>query len=302
MTKENTQEGDSIKVEIKRKTSKNNKKKKDDFIEDSSYTQSESISEEKPKKAKKASKTKKEPAKKKKATGTKDEAYRKVRDELYSYFYYSNKPVVMTELNLIFKDVSKKLLETICDDLEEKKVLSIKLNGKTKVYFLNQKSLSYIKENIEIENENNNTQGNITENTQGTMQKMSCSVDVKKHRGKTLKELEEEWKIVEEQNKQLIEENNQLKEEKHAIGSALSDEEMQKQTEEFKEFLEENKKYTEIELADEKTFDSLKVEENLLKKTFIFRKKIFKNITETVSEGMNKKVKEFLEEVGLNED
>ncbi|OQS54788.1 hypothetical protein EHP00_1268 [Ecytonucleospora hepatopenaei] len=302
MTKENTQEGDSIKVEIKRKTSKNNKKKKDDFIEDSSYTQSESISEEKPKKAKKASKTKKEPAKKKKATGTKDEAYRKVRDELYSYFYYSNKPVVMTELNLIFKDVSKKLLETICDDLEEKKVLSIKLNGKTKVYFLNQKSLSYIKENIEIENENNNTQGNITENTQGTMQKMSCSVDVKKHRGKTLKELEEEWKIVEEQNKQLIEENNQLKEEKHAIGSALSDEEMQKQTEEFKEFLEENKKYTEIELADEKTFDSLKVEENLLKKTFISRKKIFKNITETVSEGMNKKVKEFLEEVGLNED
>lgn len=302
MTKENTQEGDSIKVEIKRKTSKNNKKKKDDFIEDSSYTQSESISEEKPKKAKKASKTKKEPAKKKKATGTKDEAYRKVRDELYSYFYYSNKPVVMTELNLIFKDVSKKLLETICDDLEEKKVLSIKLNGKTKVYFLNQKSLSYIKENIEIENENNNTQGNITENTQGTMQKMSCSVDVKKHRGKTLKELEEEWKIVEEQNKQLIEENIQLKEEKHAIGSALSDEEMQKEIEEFKEFLEENKKYTEIELADEKTFDSLKVEENLLKKTFIFRKKIFKNITETVSEGMNKKVKEFLEEVGLNED
>lgn len=284
---------------IKRRKIKIIAKKEESITSEDTVTTSKdeaSLSESKPKTKKKATKKKKastsqgkpEKATKKKKSSNKDEAYKEQRNALYTYFYYANKPVIMTELNLLFKDTPKKTLEAICDDLEAKKLITIKLNGKTKVYFLNQENMPYTDTNGEVSQKEN--------------MQMTCSVDVKNKHRKTFEEIEKENTEITAELERVMENNKKLKEEAHALGTALSDEQLREKIKEFKVFLDENKEFKDIEVADKKEFDSLATKEQKFKKLFTERKKLFKNITETVSEGMNKKVKDFLEDVGIEYD
>ena len=269
----------------KRRKSVSNKKQSVDSNVDTEETNSST--EEKNVK-KKTPKTQTKKVKRTKATGklNKDEIYKKTRNDLYTWFYYNNKPVIMTELNLLFKDAGKKMLETLCEDLESKKLISIKLNGKTKVYFLNQETLKYKNEGETVENASN---------------KMSCSIDNKTVEYKTFEELQQKEIEISEKYAEVLEINRGLLEEINMLSNALSDEEFIIKIEEFKKFLEENKEYASIETVIPEEFDKLKDKEIKIKKIHGKRNKIFKNVVETVSEAMGIKKKIFLEEAGIEE-
>ena len=75
--------------------------------------------------------------------------YKQYRNDIYTLLYYSNKPFIITELNLQFKHIPKSQIEQILLDLSQKQLITTKLNGKTKLYFLNQEVLNYYHEQFD---------------------------------------------------------------------------------------------------------------------------------------------------------
>ncbi|ORD99117.1 HOP2 [Hepatospora eriocheir] len=188
----------------------------------------------------------------------KDEDFKELRNNVYTLFYYSNKPYCLNELVLQFKGYKKTIIEKIITDLENKGLITIKLNNKTKIFHLNQSNLKYEKSEEEYKTEY-------------------------------------ETKLVE--LKELKSLNSTLNSKVTSFKNMLTNEEMEEKIKYFKEFLLENKNIKEgvNEEIFNKTVNNLKKINQIKLK----RKRIFNDIVNGVSEGMNMKKKEFLDEVGI---
>lgn len=64
--------------------------------------------------------------------------YRQLRDIIYTFMYYSNKPMTGTEMALQFKNQKKSMVEKILEDLVAKEKITMRLFAKTRVYCLSQ--------------------------------------------------------------------------------------------------------------------------------------------------------------------
>lgn len=67
-----------------------------------------------------------------------EEDYRQLRDTMYTFLYYSNKPAHTTELTLQFNNYPKKSVERALESLVERHKIVCKMNNKTKLYYLTQ--------------------------------------------------------------------------------------------------------------------------------------------------------------------
>ncbi|ORD96011.1 hypothetical protein HERIO_2021 [Hepatospora eriocheir] len=186
----------------------------------------------------------------------KDEDFKELRNNVYTLFYYSNKPYFLNELVLQFKGYKKTIIEKIITDLENKGLITIKLNNKTKIFHLNQSNLKYEKSEEEYK-------------------------------------AEYETKLVE--LKELKSLNSTLNSKVTSFKNMLTNEEMEEKIKYFKEFLLENKNIKEgvNEEIFNKTVNNLKK----INQIELKRKRIFNEIVNGVSEGMNMKKKEFLDKV-----
>ncbi|ORD94300.1 hypothetical protein ECANGB1_897 [Enterospora canceri] len=212
----------------------------------------------------------------------KSEDYKTLRNQVYTLFYYSNKPFILTELNLQFKEARKTEIETICDDLTSKGLLTNKMNGKTKIWYLNQNKLNYgEKENLA--------------STAGSM-------DARKQSGVSMGELEEVYEEVKEEFKITKEKGMELRNEINSLNNELSNVELEDEIEKMKVFITENKAYENVELVDEEEYKKHKTVQVKYRKMEAERKGILKNIINSVSEGMGKSKKEFMEEVGISKE
>lgn len=219
-------------------------------------------------------------------TSQKTGEYKTTRNELYTLFYYTNKPFIITELSLRFKDVGKKQLEKVLDDLEEKKLITIKLNGKTKVYVLNQDNLKYRdEENSTQEKENDKTTSQSSKKQFVTMS--------------TLKKTQE---VLTQKLSDVTLTNNQLSAEVAELSNELSTEMLRKKIQEFELFIQENIEFESVELADEAEFETVSAKMGVYTKMESQRKKIIKEIVDTVSDGLGMKKKEFMEEAGIGQE
>lgn len=66
------------------------------------------------------------------------EAYRRLRDTVYTYFYYLNKPVHLPEILLQFKDQRPALVREVIEDLIGKGKIFEKLVSKSRIFCLSQ--------------------------------------------------------------------------------------------------------------------------------------------------------------------
>lgn len=228
--------------------------------------------------------TKKRTKKQTKSTknNVKTSEYKQHRNDIYTLLYYSNKPFVITELNLQFKHIPKSQIEQILIDLTQKQLINTKLNGKTKLYFLNQEVLNYHNEQFDQIEINNDDKFNITSK-------------------KTLKQLEEIHANVATKLAEYKLQNEQLHEKIDKSKNELSNEELTKCISEFKNFINDNKKYSNIITIDKNLFETKQSKVIEYKKIEKQRQIMFKFIVNTVCENFELKIKELLDEAGIDQ-
>ncbi|KAL6121923.1 hypothetical protein NUSPORA_01110 [Nucleospora cyclopteri] len=227
----------------------------------------------------------------------KSEEYKTLRNGVYTLLYYANKPFVSTELVLQFKGSKKSQIEKILDDLEKKNLITIKINGKSKVYYLNQSRLRYIDSERKAESQNENEANLSLKNSQ----EIDNSVNQKKSNKKTIEELKTEYNEIAAQLEEHKSECAELLQKKNLLENELSNCEMERKIKEYEMYIKENEGLNNCELIDKKEFDAMKEKSNRFKKLFSNRKKIYKNILDTVSEALGIKTKELLGEIGIDE-
>lgn len=210
------------------------------------------------------------------------DSYRQLRDTIYTFFYYSNKPVNMSELILQFKGHPKKLVETVVDDLVQKNKIFMKVIGtKTKIYCLTQE------DNYEIDEE-------YTDEIDNDQNK---EVDDKKLRFF-------KWK-----NEKLKNELNELKKKSSdldlkiaAFDNSLTTEELKNEIERMKREIESHDGERNYEYVDVNVFEKTKKDMENLEKELIKRKKKFKEMVEMISDGLEMKKKDLLTEAGIEDE
>lgn len=216
------------------------------------------------------------------AAGVDKTEFRQIRDTVYTFFYYSNKPVGVTEIVLQFKNHSKKMIESILDDLVAKKMIILKPFGKVKIYCLAQEMTFKLDEDIytpEIDKE----QDQSIEDKLLRYLKWNCDRHAK------------ELAILKETNRSL--------DAKLAVyDNQMSVEELTRSIKDLKEFIKEyegsDKKDT-ISAAD---FNRRKREHTLAKKEFTKRSNAFKEIVSGLCDGLGKSKAELLLDSGIEEE
>ncbi|KAI5150653.1 26S proteasome regulatory subunit, ATPase 3, interacting protein [Enteropsectra breve] len=217
------------------------------------------------------------------------EEYRQNRDTVYTYFYYANRPVALSEVVLQFKTIKKSVVEKILGDLVSKEKIMAKLLGKSKFYCLAQ-DMEYRIEEEEGYNDDIDAQ----------MKEQNGSSSGKDGEDeKTLRYLR--WKLnnLKEIRNVLWKENSALSEEITGYENELSVDELKHAIENMKKIVQENEGAEEIKVVDENAMEQKRKEHAAIKKINSVRKKIFKEIVDGVSEGIGCKSKELMEDAGI---
>lgn len=205
--------------------------------------------------------------------------YRQLRDIIYTFFYYSNKPVALSEIQLQFKGYKKATVLKVIDDLVEKKKIMAKAFGKSKIYCLSQ-----------------NMTFNIDE-------EYTDEIDAQQNQeieDKTLRFIK--WKYDNIMMKlEQVKKDSKLKEiEISQLESVMTEEEYERAISKMKAQIKEFKN---ISVENMITADQFNQQKKLLasiKKECTKRKNIFNEIIDNVSEGMGCSKKAFLEDVGID--
>jgi len=191
--------------------------------------------------------------------------YRQLRDTVYTFFYYSNKPVAMTEIVLQFKGAKKPALQAVLDDLVAKEKIFSKDISRSKVYCLAQ-DMSYEIDHDIYTDEIDRTQDQTVEDK--TQRYLKWCYDMQ------------------------LAELNAAKEESRALDSCLSEYENQMSVEELRKAVKgmravvkaDDEKETEEKVSYE-DFMKLKKVHGQLKKELEKRSRIFKEIVNGFCEG-----------------
>lgn len=208
--------------------------------------------------------------------------YKQYRNDIYTLLYYSNKPFIITELNLQFKHIPKSQIEQILLDLSQKQLITTKLNGKTKLYFLNQEVLNYYHEQFDQMETNKVNESNITLK-------------------KTLSQLKETHTNIMAKLAEYKLQNEQLHEKLLKAKNELNNEELIKCISDFKNFINDNEKYSNIITIDKNLFETKQLKVIEYKKIEKQRQIMFKSIVNTVCENFEFKMKELLDEAGIDQ-
>lgn len=205
--------------------------------------------------------------------------YRQLRDTIYTFFYYSNKPVILAEINLQFKNYKKTNVQKVLDDLVAKEKIFTKTIGKSKIYCLAQEMAFEIDEDLytdEIDKAQDQT------------------VD-----DKVIRYLQWNYaKHVDELNN-IKNENKELDLELHEFEGQLSIEELRRAIEGMQETIKEYSEEEKKEMISYKEFNDKKKDHALIKKELSKRTKIFKGIVEMVCDGCGIEKKDLLKNAGI---
>lgn len=219
-------------------------------------------------------------SKSKSATADK-ENYRQLRDIIYTFFYYSNKPVNMSEIVLQFRSYSKKLVESVIEDLVQKDKIFMKIIGsKTKIYCLKQEDNYEINCDLEYTDEIDAVQNQ--------------EVDDKSLRYLKWKNAQLKTKLVE-----LKEESVDLDNKIAAFDNSMTIEEMKNEIEKMINCINSYCEISPCEFIDEELFKNAKKEIAIYEKNYKQKKKIFKEMVGTIADGLEMKKKDLLIEIGI---
>lgn len=207
--------------------------------------------------------------------------FRQLRDTIYTFFYYSNKPVGVTEILLQFKNSKKAMVEKVLEDLVNKKMIFVKMFGKSKIYCLSQDMKFEIDENTYTDDIDKTQDQNIDD--------------------KVLRYLK--WNL-DRHSVQLT----QLKEESKDLDLKLSVYENQMTTDELKRAIKDLKTVIrdfesrdKVNAISPTDFNKRKKEHASVKKEFLKRSNLFKEMINSLCDGLNKKKKDLFKEIGLEE-
>lgn len=209
--------------------------------------------------------------------------FRQLRDLIYTFMYFCNKPVIISEIVLQFKSYKRSLIEKVLDDLAAKEMISLKLFGKSKIYCLSQKM------EFEINEE---------EYTEEIDAEQDSKIE-----DKCLRYLKWNYERNSSKLKAAKEENKQLTDEIQSNENELSVEELKRAVSDMKSTVKdyENNEDKEITVSCD-DFNKVKNKHQKLKKDLTERNLIYKNIVENISEALNLKRKQFLNTVGIDEE
>lgn len=207
------------------------------------------------------------------------EEYRELRDTVYTFFYYSNKPVNISELTTQFKNITKPRIEKILEDLVEKKKIFSKALGKQKYYCLVQ-DMTYTIDDPEY-----------TDAVDAQQNQTVCDKELRFLRWKranllqTLKTLQLECSQLDEMIK--------VKEQE------LGTEDLIKAIEGMRAFIKKNGQVKELKLVSEADAEKQNVNMNRLRKELQQRKRMLKEMIDMLCDGLDLKRSELLSEAGI---
>lgn len=207
--------------------------------------------------------------------------YRQLRDTIYTFFYYSNKPVIANEVVLQFKSCKKATVQKILEDLVSKEKIFMRTIGKSKVYCLSQDMTFEIDESVY---------------TDEIDRQQDQSID-----DKVLRYLK--WsheRHIAELNK-LKEESKKLDQILNGYENQLSVDELKREIKDMKTIVMEHKEKGKSECVSYEEFNKKKKEYSNIKKELTKRNQIYKNIVDGICEGCGIKKKDLLRSVGLEE-
>lgn len=214
-----------------------------------------------------------------KSKGLVKEEWRELRNTIYTFFYYSNKPIGSSEIVLQFKNQKKATVEKVLDDLVEKGKIVIKTAGRSKVYYLAQ-DMNYEITDPEYTDEVDAAQDQIEEN-------------------KVVRFLKWKHRILNKELQDLKHECEQLDLQITAFDGEMSAAELTKAIPELEKYVEANREFESVECIDENDYNARKKELEAFKKKDIARRKMLKEMLCSIAEGLDIKVGDLKEDAGI---
>lgn len=215
------------------------------------------------------------------ASQTDKSEFRQLRDTIYTFFYYSNKPVSITEIILQFKNNKKSMVEKVLEDLVNKKMIFFRIFGKSKIYCLAQEMSFEIDESIYTDDIDKTQDQSIED--------------------KVLRYLKWNFERHSSELAQLKDKNKKLDTELSEYDNQMTTEELKRAIKDFKATIKEYEGRDKKEVVSTVDFNKRKKEHAEIKKEFSKRSQLFKEIIDSLSEGLNKKRKELFKEIGLED-
>lgn len=219
------------------------------------------------------------------ATKTKDkdkdpvtEEYRQLRNVVYTFFYYSNKPVNVAELVLQFKNYGKKAIEDVLADLVGKNKIFVRPCGKSKVYCLSQ-DMVYTVDDPGYADED----GDLTEDDT------------------VLRFLKWKNAAINAELRALKNESRDLDAQIQSIDEEMSVDELKVAIRTMRRAVEEAGEREPGEYVDPALFAEKKKQLAAVEKEYAARRRIIKNIISTISDGLEMKQKDLMDEIGIEE-
>ncbi|KAI5168341.1 26S proteasome regulatory subunit, ATPase 3, interacting protein [Pancytospora epiphaga] len=207
--------------------------------------------------------------------------WRELRNTIYTFFYYSNKPIGNTELGLQFKNQKKSDVENILNDLVEKKKIVSKAFSKSKIYYLAQ-DMEYTVDDSEYTDEIDETQDQTEDN-------------------KVMRYLRWKNKLLSMNLKTLQEECNEVEGSLALLNEEMTTSELVKAIESLESEISKFDSSVGEEIVEPETFEKLKKGLVTIQKMSTERSKLFKGMVAGISEGLEVKKQDLLEEAGIGE-
>lgn len=204
--------------------------------------------------------------------------YRQVRDTVYTYFYYLNKPVSLPEILLQFKNNKKVTVQKVLDDLVSKDKIFMRLFGKSKVYCLTQ-DMSYSIDECYTDDIDREQNQEIED--------------------KVLRYLKWNYERHSEELSKLKNECKELDAELKEFECQLTVEELKRAIKDMKEIIKEDKETEKEESVSFEEFNKKKKQLAAVKKESVKRMGIFKDVVDGICDGCGVKRKDFLKDAGV---
>lgn len=217
--------------------------------------------------------------------------YRQLRDTVYTFFYYSNKPVSANEVALQFKNCKKNNLQKVLDDLVAKDKIFFRTIGKSKIYCLFQDMQYQVDESVYTDHID---QAFLKEKTEND--KNPELLD-----DKTLRYLRWCYENTLQKLNLLKEKSKSLDQSLVAFENQLSVEELKRAIKDMKEIIKEDSEEAKGEVISYELFNKKKKQHASVKKEATKRSKIFKEIVEMVCDGCGIKKKDLLNAAGVED-
>lgn len=208
--------------------------------------------------------------------------YRQLRDTIYTFMYYSNKPMAITEIILQFKSQKKSMVVEVLDDLVDKEKIFVKPFSRTKIYCLSQ-SMDYEIDETVYTDEIDQQQDQAVED-------------------KCLRYLKWNYERHTRELSKLREEGRELDAEIGAYENELTMDELEKAICGMEAIVEKEDGAREGEVAiSYEEFSKMRKKHAALRKEQNKLSATFRDIADRVSEGLGISRREFLEQAGIEE-